>query len=80
VLRYGQYSVSSDVWSYGVLAWQVFTFNQRPPYWTMTDADLVDALTTQSRDDAALRLHLPPVCKQRATVMTAIGRTATPAN
>ena len=29
-LRYGQFTVSSDVWAYGVLVWEVYTFGKQP--------------------------------------------------
>ena len=38
---YGRFSVKSDVWSFGVVVWEVFTMCAQRPYEEMTDAELI---------------------------------------
>ncbi|EGD72327.1 TK protein kinase [Salpingoeca rosetta] len=40
-VSYAKYSLKSDVWSFGVTAWEVFTFG-KTPYGTLTDMELAD--------------------------------------
>lgn len=39
VLRHYVFSTASDVWSYGILMWEVFTYCKKDPYPTMTNAE-----------------------------------------
>ncbi|XP_034546337.1 tyrosine-protein kinase ITK/TSK [Notolabrus celidotus] len=52
VIRYCKFSSKSDVWSFGVLMWEVFT-EGRLPYENRTNAEVVDSL------NAGLRLLKP---------------------
>lgn len=39
-IRHNRFSVYSDIWSYGVLLWEIFTFGARP-YERLTNAQVV---------------------------------------
>ncbi len=38
-IAYRKFSSASDVWSYGVLMWEVMSFGERP-YWDMSNQDV----------------------------------------
>ena len=40
-LLYGRFTIKSDVWSYGVLTWEVFTFATQP-YFGATNQEVID--------------------------------------
>ena len=40
-LLYGRFTVKSDVWSYGVLMWEIFTFSQQP-YYGASNQEVID--------------------------------------
>ncbi|KAG7264680.1 hypothetical protein CRUP_035339 [Coryphaenoides rupestris] len=39
-VAYGKFSSASDVWSYGILMWEVMSYGERP-YWEMSNQDLM---------------------------------------
>ena len=49
-----RFSVQSDVWSFGVVAWETVSYGERP-YWLWSNTDVVRAL------QAAYRLPPPAV-------------------
>jgi len=54
-LKYGKFSIKSDVWSYGVVVWEIFTFGEQP-YTGQTNHEVVKAL------NAGERLEKPEKC------------------
>ncbi|CAL8380928.1 unnamed protein product [Arctogadus glacialis] len=39
-VAYGKFSSASDVWSYGILMWEVMSYGERP-YWEMSNQDVI---------------------------------------
>ncbi|KAK1340186.1 hypothetical protein QTO34_018751 [Cnephaeus nilssonii] len=42
-LQFGHFSSASDVWSFGVVMWEVMAFGERP-YWDMSSQDVIKAV------------------------------------
>ncbi|TSQ81042.1 Tyrosine-protein kinase ITK/TSK [Bagarius yarrelli] len=57
VIRYSKFSSKSDVWSFGVLMWEVYT-EGRLPYECRSNAEVVESL------NAGLRLMKPRLCPE----------------
>lgn len=38
-IAYGKFSSASDVWSYGIVMWEVMSYGERP-YWEMSNQDV----------------------------------------
>lgn len=38
-ITYGKFSSASDIWSYGVVMWEVMSYGERP-YWEMSNQDV----------------------------------------
>ena len=56
-LLYGRFTVKSDVWSYGVLMWEVFTFATQP-YFGATNQEVIDNIR------GLILLKCPSLCTQ----------------
>uniref|UniRef100_A0A8C6S8S9 receptor protein-tyrosine kinase n=1 Tax=Neogobius melanostomus TaxID=47308 RepID=A0A8C6S8S9_9GOBI len=39
-IAYGKFSTASDVWSYGIVMWEVMSYGERP-YWEMSNQDVI---------------------------------------
>lgn len=55
VLAQGKHTTSSDVWSFGIVMWEVMSYGERP-YWDMSDQEVLNAIEQE------FRLPPPPGC------------------
>lgn len=42
-IQYRKFTSASDVWSYGIVMWEVMSYGERP-YWDMTNQDVCNQL------------------------------------
>ncbi|XP_069098928.1 ephrin type-B receptor 5-like isoform X2 [Pleurodeles waltl] len=60
-IQYHKFTTASDVWSYGILMWEVMSFGERP-YWDMSNQEVLDVLDQDYRlpppHDCPSALHL----------------------
>uniref|UniRef100_A0A8C7N3W6 Ephrin type-A receptor 7 n=1 Tax=Oncorhynchus kisutch TaxID=8019 RepID=A0A8C7N3W6_ONCKI len=54
-IAYRKFSSSSDVWSYGVVMWEVMSYGERP-YWNLTNRDVIKSV------EEGYRLPAPMSC------------------
>ncbi|XP_042195012.1 ephrin type-A receptor 4b isoform X2 [Callorhinchus milii] len=54
-IAYRKFTSASDVWSYGVVMWEVMSYGERP-YWEMSNQDVIKAI------DEGYRLPAPMDC------------------
>ncbi|XP_029288691.1 ephrin type-A receptor 8 isoform X2 [Cottoperca gobio] len=54
-IAYRKFSSSSDVWSYGVVMWEVMSYGERP-YWNLTNRDVIKSV------EEGYRLPAPMCC------------------
>ncbi|XP_043935650.1 ephrin type-B receptor 5-like [Protopterus annectens] len=54
-IQYRKFTSASDVWSYGIVMWEVMSYGERP-YWDMTNQDVINAI------EQDYRLPPPPDC------------------
>ncbi|XP_067301453.1 ephrin type-B receptor 4b isoform X1 [Pseudorasbora parva] len=54
-IAFRKFTSASDVWSYGILMWEVMSFGERP-YWDMSNQDVINAI------EQDYRLPAPPEC------------------
>jgi len=47
-IAYRRFTSASDVWSYGVVAWEVMSYGERP-YWNWTNDDVIDVVNSGFR-------------------------------
>ena len=47
---YGKFTTATDVWSFGVVVWEVFTYGQQP-YVGMTNEEVIKFVTKQGTLD-----------------------------
>uniref|UniRef100_A0A8C6SZR2 receptor protein-tyrosine kinase n=1 Tax=Neogobius melanostomus TaxID=47308 RepID=A0A8C6SZR2_9GOBI len=54
-IAFRKFTSASDVWSYGIVMWEVMSFGERP-YWDMSNQDVINAI------EQDYRLPPPPDC------------------
>ncbi|KAF4078368.1 hypothetical protein AMELA_G00198450 [Ameiurus melas] len=54
-IAFRKFTSASDVWSYGIVMWEVMSFGERP-YWDMSNQDVINAI------EQDYRLPRPPDC------------------
>ncbi|XP_038132782.1 ephrin type-B receptor 4b-like isoform X2 [Cyprinodon tularosa] len=54
-IAYRKFTSASDVWSYGIVMWEVMSYGERP-YWDMSNQDVINAI------EQDYRLPPPPEC------------------
>uniref|UniRef100_A0A8C5EZY9 Ephrin type-A receptor 6 n=1 Tax=Gouania willdenowi TaxID=441366 RepID=A0A8C5EZY9_GOUWI len=54
-IAYGKFSSASDIWSYGIVMWEVMSYGERP-YWEMSNQDVILSI------DEGYRLPAPMGC------------------
>ncbi|XP_016404748.1 ephrin type-B receptor 2-like [Sinocyclocheilus rhinocerous] len=47
-IQYRKFTSSSDVWSYGIVMWEVMSYGERP-YWDMSNQDVMNAIEQDYR-------------------------------
>ena len=57
-IMYGKFTMATDVWSFGVVVWEVFTYGQQP-YVGMTNEEVIKFVTKQET------LEPPSGCPQK---------------
>ncbi|XP_045420065.1 ephrin type-B receptor 6 isoform X1 [Lemur catta] len=55
VIAHGKHTTASDVWSFGIVMWEVMSYGERP-YWDMSEQEVLNAIEQE------FRLPPPPGC------------------
>jgi hypothetical protein len=53
---YGKFAIESDIYSYGVLLWEVFTFSMQP-YYGYTNKEVLEFIAKVSEDVCLILLY-----------------------
>ena len=62
-LYYGKFTMETDVWSFGVTLWEVFSFAADPPYSDMMDQDVIEAACQNQQNNKGFPyLRQSPLC------------------
>ncbi|CAL1272831.1 unnamed protein product [Larinioides sclopetarius] len=61
-INYGTFSHASDVWSYGVTLWEIFSFGE-PPYGDMNGTQVIQLI------EANQRLNIPEDCPEKIKII-----------
>lgn len=56
-ISHTKFTCASDVWSFGVVAWEVMSYGERP-YWNWSNTDVIKAV------EKGFRLYIPQNCPQ----------------
>ncbi|XP_032824134.2 ephrin type-A receptor 4-like [Petromyzon marinus] len=57
-IAYRKFTSASDVWSYGIVMWEVMSYGERP-YWDMSNQDVIKAIEEGYRLPAPMDCPLP---------------------
>ncbi|CAF99725.1 unnamed protein product, partial [Tetraodon nigroviridis] len=66
-IAYGKFSTASDVWSYGIVMWEVMSYGERP-YWEMSNQDVSSRPSNSIQNEASCVFHL--VCVSAQVVLS----------
>ena len=64
-IAYRKFTSASDVWSYGVVTWEVVSYGERP-YWNWPNQDVISAV------NRGFNLPPPMVCCSSSCVLTTV--------
>ena len=61
-IDYRKFTSASDIWSFGILCWEVISFGERP-YWNWSNQDVIRAIKN------SFRLPPPKVCQKGISII-----------
>ena len=64
-IMYGKFTIATDIWSFGIVMWEVFTYGQQP-YVGMTNEEVIKFVTKQGT------LEPPSGCPQKVAIANEI--------
>lgn len=68
-IQYRKFTSASDVWSYGIVMWEVMSYGERP-YWDMSNQDVGYTLSVCERVCARVRRTKITYCKHAQMCFT----------
>merc|ERR1719150_2833325 len=61
-IAFRKFTSASDVWSFGIVMWEVMSYGERP-YWTWSNQDVIKAIEKGYRLPAPIDQHFPALSK-----------------
>lgn len=72
-IQYRKFTSASDVWSYGIVMWEVMSYGERP-YWDMSNQDVshsfIDTYRTKLKRRLNMIYNIMPVSYQVHQIMS----------
>lgn len=71
ILYTGKFTNQTDVWSFGVTLWEIFSYARESPYNELTDPQIIEAAceSVQVPDRSFVRLQKPECCPDEVYVL-----------